>query len=434
MREEVEMVPEQPPRRSKADKEPITIDLPVEPSDTLAEPVRSNDSDDPASAAPADDAVAAETEQVQRDITDEPVMAPSANEPLAADEPLQADQPVMADQPLMDEPVPAPGIRSSSTDSEPEARPAPAVAQRQSPSTPALLAAGIVGGLVALALAGSMQYAGYLPAASTAPTQDTTAVLSEIARLQDQVQALQNRQAPTDSRLAERVQALEAGLSQANPSDVPQRLAALEGQVKDVSSATQATAGNDADLARRLQEAEAKINDEGPEQQVARAVAAAALKAAIDRGGPFETELQTFADVASDDPAVADLQKFGSIGVPSRAQLQADFPHIADAMLEAVAQPDENQGLAARLMSSAMSVVKVRRVGDVQGDTPEAIVARMEDGLRSGDLPAAARQWDSLPESAKNASQDFKQKLDARIQVENLVGGTLTRAVAGTQG
>jgi hypothetical protein len=78
--------------------------------------------------------------------------------------------------------------------------------------------------------------------------------------------------------------------------------------------------------------------------------------------------------------------------------------------------------------------VKVRRVGDVQGDTPEAVVARMEDGLRSGDLPAAARQWDSLPESAKNASQDFKQKLDARIQVENLVGGTLTRAVAGTQG
>jgi hypothetical protein len=434
MREEVEMVPEQPPRRSKADKEPITIDLPVEPSDTLAEPIRSIDSDNAISAEAADDAAATEAAPIRDDVTDEPVMAPSADEPPAADQPLQADQPVMADQPLMDEPVPAPGIRSSSTDSEPEARPAPVVAQRQSPSTPALLAAGIVGGLVALALAGSMQYAGYLPAASTAPTQDTTAVSSEIARLQDQVQALQNRPAPTDSTLAERVQALEAGLSQANPSDVPQRLAALEGQVKDVSSATQATAGNDADLARRLQEAEAKINDEGPEQQVARAVAAAALKAAIDRGGPFETELQTFADVASDDPAVADLQKFGSIGVPSRAQLQADFPHIADAMLEAVAQPDENQGLAARLMSSAMSVVKVRRVGDVQGDTPEAIVARMEDGLRSGDLPAAARQWDSLPESAKNASQDFKQKLDARIQVENLVGGTLTRAVAGTQG
>jgi hypothetical protein len=434
MREEVEMVPEQPPRRSKADKEPITIDLPVEPSDTLAEPIRSIDSDDAISAEAADDAAATEAAPIRDDVTDEPVMAPSADEPPTADEPLQTDQPVMADQPLMDEPVPAPGIRSSSTDSEPEARPAPVVAQRQSPSTPALLAAGIVGGLVALALAGSMQYAGYLPAASTAPTQDTTAVSSEIAQLQDQVQALQNRQAPTDSTLAERVQALEAGLSQANPSDVPQRLAALEDQVKDVSSATQATAGNDADLARRLQEAEAKINDEGPEQQVARAVAAAALKAAIDRGGPFETELQTFAGVASDDPAVADLQKFGSIGVPSRAQLQADFPHIADAMLEAVAQPDENQGLAARLMSSAMSVVKVRRVGDVQGNTPEAVVARMEDGLRSGDLPAAARQWDSLPDSAKNASQDFKQKLDARIQVENLVGGTLTRAVAGTQG
>ncbi|TDK34482.1 hypothetical protein E2F50_16730 [Rhizobium deserti] len=434
------MVPEQPPRRSKAEKEPITIDLPVEPGDTLAEPVRSNDGDDPVSAAPTDDAVAAEPAPVQYDITDEPVMAPSADEPLpadellAVDEPPVADEPLKADEPAMDEPLPEPAFRSGPRSDEPDARPAPAVVQRQGPSTSALFAAGIVGGLVALTLAGSMQYAGYLPAASPAPAPDNSAVAPEISRLQEQVQALQNRPVPTDSSLAERVQALEAGLSERSQSDLPQRLAALEGQIKDVSSATRATAGNDADLARRLQEAEAKINDEGPEQQVARAVAAAALKAAIDRGGRFETELQTFAGVAGDDPAVAELQKFGSVGVPSRAQLQADFPRIADAMLDALAQPDENQGLASRLMSSAMSVVKVRRVGDVQGDTPEAVVARMEDGLRSGDLPAAARQWDSLPESAKNASQDFKQKLDARIQVENLVGSTLTRAVAGTQG
>jgi hypothetical protein len=81
-----------------------------------------------------------------------------------------------------------------------------------------------------------------------------------------------------------------------------------------------------------------------------------------------------------------------------------------------------------------MSVVKVRRVGDVTGDTPEAIVARMEEGLRNGNLQASVSEWNSLPEPAKAVSGEFKQKLDARIQVENLVGGTLTRAVAGTQG
>ncbi len=167
---------------------------------------------------------------------------------------------------------------------------------------------------------------------------------------------------------------------------------------------------------------------------MARAVAAAALKAGIDRGGPFETELQTFATVAGDDPAVADLRKFASAGVPARAELQRDFPRIADAMLEAVVQPDPNEGIAGRLLSSALSVVKVRRVGDVKGDTPDAIVARMEETLRNGNLQASAREWDALPEPAKAVSREFKQKLDARIQVENLVGGTLSRAVAGTQG
>jgi len=78
-------------------------------------------------------------------------------------------------------------------------------------------------------------------------------------------------------------------------------------------------------------------------------------------------------------------------------------------------------------------VVKVRRVGDVEGETVDAIVSRIEDRLRSGDLQAAAQQWDTLPEAEKAASTDFKRKLDARVQVENLVSGTLSRALAGTK-
>jgi hypothetical protein len=70
----------------------------------------------------------------------------------------------------------------------------------------------------------------------------------------------------------------------------------------------------------------------------------------------------------------------------------------------------------------------------VEGTSPEAVVARIEDAVRNGDLATAAREWDALPEPAKAAGAQFKQKLDARLHVENLVGGTLTRAVAGTKG
>ncbi|MCQ1853627.1 COG4223 family protein [Neorhizobium galegae] len=413
------MVPEQPPRRSKTDKEPVTIDLTAEQSDVVAEPVRSNDTDDAVSATePAEDVSASAEEPAKAEPTDEPASSPSAADEPRYDDPWSAA--------ARSEPQPATVA--------PEPEPTPAAPQRPSPATSTLIAAGIFGGIVALLLAGSMQYAGYLPGATPAPA--ASGLSSEIAALRQEISALKNRPATAaapDAALANRVAALETA-PKASSGAGDQALAALKSDLDRLRATVQSAASADSGLAQRLDQAEAKLNDRGPEQQVARAVAAAALKAGIDRGGPFETELQTFVSVAGDDPAVADLQKFASAGVPARAELQRDFPRIADAMLEATAQPDPNQGIAGRLLASAMSVVKVRRVGDVQGATPDAIVARMEEALRNGNLQASAREWDALPEPAKAVSRDFKQKLDARIQVENLVGGTLTRAVAGTQG
>ncbi|MGK6313281.1 mitofilin family membrane protein [Neorhizobium sp. DT-125] len=431
------MVSEKPPRRSKVEKEPVTIDLAAEEADAVAEPVRSNDTDEPFT--PAEQAAEA-SENVEEPVKAEPAEEP-AQEVSATDEPVSAsftpeeppfDTETTAEAPIAPENTPQPEPATVA----PEPEPVPAPRQRTSPAATTLAAAGIFGGIVALLLAGSMQYAGYLPGATPAPApvSDTSALSAEIAALRQEIETLRNQPAPPDAALADRVAALEAS-AKAPDTSSEQALAALKDDVALLRSAVESTAGNNNQLEDRIIAAEAKLNDRGPEQQVARAVAAAALKAAIDRGGPFETELQTFASVAGDDPAIAELQKFGAVGVPSSIELQREFPRVADAMLEAVTiQPDPDQGIAGRLLSSAMSVVKVRRVGDVEGDTPEAVVARMEENLRKGDLQTAAREWDALPEPAKAVSRDFRQKLDARIQVENLVGGTLTRAVAGTKG
>ncbi|RWX75143.1 hypothetical protein EPK99_22015 [Neorhizobium lilium] len=453
------MVQEQPPRRSKADKDPVTIDLTPEESRVVSEPVRSNDSDETAApdaplasaandaplASAANDApheqggeaassTASETPPLDHTVAETPLGQETLMEQAAL--PGHEPEPATLDskptgtkgdwkpEPSSFEPEP-----SHSYEREPSASP------RAGSSVPAMVASGIFGGLVALFLAGSMQYAGYLPAASSDDSRNASSAPSpELDALRQEIEALKQRPAG-DEPLTARIQALEQAQASSGASEeMQQRFASLEKQLQDVRSATQATASSDAGLARRLNEAEAKINDRGPEQQVARAVAAAALKAAIDRGGPFEPELQTFANVAADDPVVAQLHDFAASGVPSRAELQRDFSPAADAMLEAAEQPAPNQGLAARLFSSAASVVKVRQVGQVEGSTPEAVVARIENAVRDGDLAAAAREWSNLPEPAKAAGQDFKRKLDARVQVEDLVNGTLTRAVAGTKG
>jgi hypothetical protein len=453
------MVQEQPPRRSKAGKQPVTIDLTAEGSQVVSEPVRSDDSDKrttegvtnasvdqtgeeayAAADATNDATPAAHAEEVAVETPPETLAeTPPVEAAVETDKPpVEAETPTgtrtdWTPEPASFDPEPAAAASTSTTTSDPR----PAETRRATTSLSALMASGIVGGIVALALAGSMQYAGYLPAASAERAEDNSGIASDLDALRQEVQALKARPAG-DPAMAGRIQALEQAQQQAQnsgPSDeIQQRLAVLDKQLQDLRSTAESTAAGNSDLTRRLGEAETRLNDRGPEEKMARAVAAAALKAAIDRGGSFEPELQTFANVAGDDPAAAQLKDFAATGVPSRAQLQQDFSQVADAMLEVSTQPDPAQGLAARLFSSALSVVKVRQIGQVEGSTPEARIARIEDGLRNGDLSAAAREWDALPEPAKAKGQDFKRKLDARLQVETLVDGTLTRAVAGTQG
>jgi hypothetical protein len=319
---------------------------------------------------------------------------------------------------------------ATATSSSGPAKPStPQQAERKQAATSGLIAAGIVGGLVALAAAGSMQYAGILPSfnAGKAGSEEIAALKTDLGSLRQQ---LANAPAADTSALEQRIATLEGAKGETPQVDgLSEKIAALESTLQSERSA-QASAT--AELTRRLADAEAKINEPRDDIEVARAIASAALKAAIDRGGPFLTELDTLSKVTPDDPAIASLQSFAATGVPSRSELMQKFPDVANAMLSAINQPDPNQGIMERLTESAFSLVKVRPVGNIEGETPEAQIARMENKLRNGDLQGAALEWNGLPDAAKTASADYKKSLDARIEVENLVGGTLNRAITST--
>ncbi|CAN7393054.1 hypothetical protein EXN32_04385 [Agrobacterium tumefaciens] len=318
---------------------------------------------------------------------------------------------------------------ATSSSSGPAKPSTPQQEERKQAATSGLIAAGIVGGLVALAAAGSMQYAGILPSfnAGRAGSEEIAALKTDLGSLRQQ---LANAPVGDTSALEQRIATLEGAKGEAPQVDgLSEKIAALESTLQSERSA-QASAT--AELTRRLADAEAKINEPRDDIEVARAIASAALKAAIDRGGPFLTELDTLSKVTPDDPAIASLQSFAATGVPSRSELMQKFPDVANAMLSAINQPDPNQGIMERLTESAFSLVKVRPVGNIEGETSEAKIARMENKLRNGDLQGAALEWNGLPDAAKTASADYKKSLDARIEVENLVGGTLNRAITST--
>lgn len=419
------MVSRKTPNHSKPNDEPVTIDLEAEKSVQAA---ASNDMTEPNHSEPGSSS--ANEVEMPLETEREPLRS-EAGEPVAeaAEEKLKAE---------LDREAEAYSFNSEQ----------PAAPQRQQGSTSGLIAAGIVGGLISLICVGAIQYAGLLPGGRVAKdtSADIAALTAEIDGLKQTVSNLAAAPAAApDTALAARIAALETaaannptagGSSAAGGGEADQKIAALStevGQLKaSLDQATQSRTSADADVSKRLDDAEKKLSEPSQESAVARAIAAAALKAAIDRGGPFQPELDTFANVAPDDPAVADLKNFAQTGIPSRADLIRQVSGVTTAIVGSTQQDDPNQSWSDRLLSGAKSLVQVRPVGNVSGDSVDAVAARFEDKVKNGDLPGAITEWNNLPDAAKSASAAFKQSLGARVRVEDLVGEALSKAIANT--
>ena len=228
--------------------------------------------------------------------------------------------------------------------------------------------------------------------------------------LSDQVTALQTAHTGQQSALAQ-LQTTVSGLSTTIAADEAKQDETLK------------------TLDARLAAIEKSMSAPREDIRVARALAAANLKAAIDRGGSFMAELEAFASVDGDSDAIGQLRNLASNGVPSRSALMAEFPSVANDMITAARGSTDETGWVGRLVDSASSLVQVRPVGEISGDSVEAIVARMENKLNNGDLQGAVEEWKTLPEASRTVSEAYEKDLEARILVEKLVSGSVNAAL-----
>lgn len=326
-----------------------------------------------------------------------------------------------------------------------------------------LLAAGVVGGLVATG--GNVAWSFLNPpaqppsidfAAEMKARDDGIAALSgaldglkgEIEALKGGLAAVQPGEAPDMAPLAARIEALEkqfAGLAQAggDPADAA-KFAAIEAKLAEIGAGVTAagdaarmageTAAGQASrieaLAAAVKAVEEKAAASAGNPKIALAIAAAALKSAVDRGQPFMTELETYAAVSPQAPEIAALRAFAATGVPSRADLAGAAGPAAEAMVAAmnVAAPDA--GFFERLWESAKALVSVRPIGMVEGESVEAIAARMEAKVKAGDLKGALEELGKAPEPAKAAAAEFATRVQGRLTVEDLIDKALAAALA----
>ncbi len=344
-----------------------------------------------------------------------------------------------------------------------------------------MVAAGVIGAVIALGGGYALQAGGVLPAPG-ASADPVAPVVSRVDELSSQVESLSQQLASSTAQagadgsaeLEARLDSLETSLSEVAArsgeagsetvmlAPIEERLAGLESRIAELGEANPATdpavAAEVSELRAAQSEMQALLNElqsgsaalsekltsleedqaelaqqvDAPSRQidVARAIAAAGLKSAIDRGGSFMSELEAFATVAPEDPALAELRDLAARGVPSRAELVAGYSDAASKAIAAADPGNPDAGLVDRLMSSAMSVVKVRKVGDVPGDSAEAIAARAEARLLNGDLDAAVTEWNALPEASLAATAEYGDALAARARAEKLIAAAVAPAGA----
>ncbi len=177
-----------------------------------------------------------------------------------------------------------------------------------------------------------------------------------------------------------------------------------------------------------------RVEAAAAQPKMAVAIAASALKSAVDRGQPFTTELDTYAAVAPEAQGLDQLRGMAADGVPSLADLTQRAPEAVSAMIAADRPVDPNQGFLDRLMSSAGALVEVRPVGSVEGTDTAAIGARIEDAVKKGDLARAAEEYQALPEQAKQAGADFIAAIKARQAADELVSRAMADAIKAQAG
>lgn len=287
-----------------------------------------------------------------------------------------------------------------------------------------LIGAGVVGAIIA-----ALFNIGLFPASEEASTQVRSLAerVAQVEGLRSHINALEN----SVNRLETTRNSL-ASLQEKEESDVHR----LESALHDIKGAAgQQPPADLAPLQARLAELEhtlattTQVQLAEKERLIALALGSLALKEALDKGAPFAAELEFVRNLLHAGSDLSNLENYANSGVPTIGALLARYPETAKQMLRA--DMPEDAGFFGRTFAYLRSLVSVRPVGDVPGETSDAILARTEFRLQQGNSEDAWRVFQTLPDRARQAAPEWGKDLAARAGADRLMREIVLTAAQG---
>jgi hypothetical protein len=445
-------------RRNESRREPATIDL----SATEVRP-------DPG-AGPSSETVSAVPGAEDTDAT--PAQAAGISEPSARPTP---DEVIPSDDPRLSSPDPGPSATDTTLPPSPPVEP-----RGRGLGFPALLAAGLIGGLLgagAFMLAESWwrppvsqvdsRLAQLEQRVAATPPNPAAPIESRMSRLEADVKTFTERLNATQT-LAERSareaqEALSRPRAESAPapdrasasilSDLATRLAALEKQAQDrtqaaaniqervasiqehaqaAANAAQALERRAADQDQRLAGLAKQLSERGPDAMTAslRLTLADRLGDALQEGAPMGQILAMLGRLQVKPDTLRPLEPYSQTGAPSPAALAQEFKPIGERM---IAETRTSADWGDRVRRMLDKVVTVRAVGDPTSTDVANLVARIEDRLAHDAVREAAAAWDALPEAARRIAPDWEAKLKQRAAAEAATQTIYTEALSALE-
>ena len=265
---------------------------------------------------------------------------------------------------------------------------------------------------------------------------------AEIAALRD---ALPELPPPVDlapletalKTLKAQVDAIAAGASGADASAIAEALARLETSVTTLETRltgvdrTVSALRTDLDAARAALAAHidaALPNEVGPALKLP--LILSGLEAAFAGGRPYAGELAALRGVLPDLPVPDVLAASAASGLVRPDALAARFAATVPEILGA--RDTSGDDWAQSALDWARTLLALRPIGETEGTSPEAIVARLEAAMARRDFAAASTLLGQLPGPMQNAAALVAGDIRAHAAATGLVAELRARALATT--
>jgi len=241
-------------------------------------------------------------------------------------------------------------------------------------------------------------------------------------------------------RLSENLESLKGKTSDSSrvanlekiTTDLLSKIETLDGLLATASTALASSRAVNSTLDERLTRLEQEGKADTTGRLAALSFAMENLLQKIKSGEVFEKELNIVSVALLKNPELEKLNDQAQTGVKSIAGLQREFASVLRVVLAAedtVAAP----GVMAKLVGTAKSLIRVRRVGDIEGDSREAIIARLETRVNAGNMAAALSEAKKLEGASARAAASWVGLVEERVKVIEFINDLRNEVISGLE-